>query len=63
MAWIPPTLENVYEVVDLEDEAIQGGQGGSEGEDNEEEPLEEELPPPVHTRSGRTIQRPSRYND
>ena len=58
------TLENVYEVVDLEDEAIQGGQGGSEGEDNEEEePLEEELPPPVHTRSGRTVQRPSRYND
>ena len=61
---LDPSLENVYEVIDLENEAIQGDQGGDGAEEIEkEDEIEEGLPQPTHTRSGRAIQRPSRYND
>lgn len=37
--------------------------GEQEDQDQAGEAVEEEYPEPIHTRSGRAIVRPSRYND
>ena len=61
---LDPNVEDLYEVIDLENEAIQDPVAEDNGEEGEaEEELEEELPGPVCTRSGRAVQRPSRYSD
>lgn len=64
---LDPTLEHVKEVLSQENEAIQNdpGEAIEDGEelDQPEDELEGGIPEPVRTRSGRAIQRPTRYNN